>query len=359
MEITIYEKPCLIMEAMELVYSWVNHIPAEELTYPDPMCIPAEEVEHIRQAVCGDMDPGNEELQFYFKGVPLEVHEGNQERLSCLAISMIGTVMPVGCHTVDEAETLLHNTWFAQNQPFLVGGIGVHALSCHRTDKFTTLTKEFSKLTIPANYRSELVEVFSAFSRHIDRLIGILRPVAERLKPLLQPWVQAAALRVQQWRDYLSTEEGVAWILRVCNITDRNIQKLGIALRYFSPDSRPGMYEAEEHTLRFHYGISRMPGELRQNKSCELELNDYAVLRLLSSPDRYAIFRAMRKEPKSMQDLTVELGINSGTIFRVVNNMYSVGLLNMEVISGRNHYTVSRAKLEKVTRQIFCSLEEN
>ncbi len=59
-------------ETVELVYSYVNQVPAEQLTESGgEYCIPAREIPSIREAVCGPLDLENEELQFYFKGVPV------------------------------------------------------------------------------------------------------------------------------------------------------------------------------------------------------------------------------------------------------------------------------------------------
>ena len=71
MEFQVHRKPCILLETVELVYSYVNQIPAEELTENAEYCIPAREVSAIRDAVCSSLDPDNEELQFYFKGVPV------------------------------------------------------------------------------------------------------------------------------------------------------------------------------------------------------------------------------------------------------------------------------------------------
>lgn len=40
MELEIYKKPCLLLEAAELVCAVVNNIPAEKLTVPDTYAIP-------------------------------------------------------------------------------------------------------------------------------------------------------------------------------------------------------------------------------------------------------------------------------------------------------------------------------
>lgn len=70
MEFQVYRKPCMLLETVELVYSYVNQVPAEQLTESGEYCIPAREIPSIREAVCGPLDLENEELQFYFKVYP-------------------------------------------------------------------------------------------------------------------------------------------------------------------------------------------------------------------------------------------------------------------------------------------------
>lgn len=356
MEVTIYDKPCLVLETIELVYSWMNRIPAEELTDSDPICIPRPEMEQIRQEVCKDLDPEDEELKFYFRGVPLELHEGEHKRLSCLAIAMVGSLMPLGCYEVEEAEEELHRLWTRYSLPFSVGGFGVHIVSIHETDKFTTLAKEFGKYPLPADYRAELVEVFTAYDYHVARLTQLLKPLAERLKPLLEPWI--AAERVLQWREFLSTEEGIGWFLDVCNLKICP-DKVELTLRYISPDCRPGLYRGNDDgtaTIFMHWGVAGAPGVYKRASKTAMSNNDYTVFRLLSSPDCMAVLRTVAKTEKSIQELSQEMDMNPGSVFRHVNNLYNAGLLSLKVIHNRNYYTANLPRLKKLTDHLLAHL---
>ena len=93
MEFQVYRKPCMLLETVELVYSYVNQVPAEQLTESGEYCIPAREIPSIREAVCGPLDLENEELQFYFKGVPVD---GKEQHLSCLACCMVYSTLNLG-----------------------------------------------------------------------------------------------------------------------------------------------------------------------------------------------------------------------------------------------------------------------
>ena len=117
MEFQVHRKPCILLETVELVYSYVNQIPAEELTENAEYCIPAREISAIRDTVCGSLDPDNEELQFYFKGVPVD---GKDRHLSCLACCMIYSTMDFSCTDVDSAVNSLKRGWFLTDRPFRI-----------------------------------------------------------------------------------------------------------------------------------------------------------------------------------------------------------------------------------------------
>lgn len=86
MKVTIYQEPCWLLEAAELVYGLVNQIPVEKLAGSGPYCIPPDQVRRIQAEACAGLDPLDELTQFYFRGVPLE---GVSGRLSCLGCALL------------------------------------------------------------------------------------------------------------------------------------------------------------------------------------------------------------------------------------------------------------------------------
>ncbi len=68
MKVTIYQEPCWLLEAAELVYGLVNQIPVEKLAGSGPYCIPPDQVRRIQAEACAGLDPLDELTQFYFRG---------------------------------------------------------------------------------------------------------------------------------------------------------------------------------------------------------------------------------------------------------------------------------------------------
>ena len=52
MKVTIYQEPCWLLEAAELVYGLVNQIPVEKLAGSGPYCIPPDQVRRIQAEAC-------------------------------------------------------------------------------------------------------------------------------------------------------------------------------------------------------------------------------------------------------------------------------------------------------------------
>ena len=67
MAISFFTSPRLILEAEELVFSYVNGLSVRELTGNGPYCIPAPEIEGIMQVACSHLCPEDEVLRFYFQ----------------------------------------------------------------------------------------------------------------------------------------------------------------------------------------------------------------------------------------------------------------------------------------------------
>lgn len=356
MELIVYDKPCLLLETAELVYAFLNNIPAKSLTLDGPYCIPAEKIAEIQNEVTKDLNPEDAELQFYFKGVSFD---GCEERLSYLASTLLYLHIPIAHYEVDAALEHLHYMWSELDKPFLVTGISSFMLSINKASQYTNLSTEICKLPIPRQYQLHLIETFSGFDWHLDRIGAILRPLAERLKPLLKPWEENAAPLREQWSAFGKAPEVADFIHNQANFNNSDIDKLQITLRYFSLQTSPGVFLEQTKTVSFHMSLAVLPGQPPRRVKAPMGPDDYNVLRLLSSPERFAVYSAVRKAPKSMQDLTVELNLNPGTVFRIVNNLYNAKLLNLEVISGRNCYTANIARAERVTEHMFRCLRED
>ena len=70
MNVQIMSTPCYLLETVELIYAFVNGVPAEELTGPGSYCIPVREVQRIMDTACAGLALQNPTLQFFFQKKP-------------------------------------------------------------------------------------------------------------------------------------------------------------------------------------------------------------------------------------------------------------------------------------------------
>lgn len=85
MQLIVSRKPCLLLEAAELVFAQFNHIPAETVVIPGEYCIPAEEVERIQSQICALLPMNGKQVSFYFRAFHTEDHPSSPTCLSfCL-----------------------------------------------------------------------------------------------------------------------------------------------------------------------------------------------------------------------------------------------------------------------------------
>ena len=70
--VIIHQEPCLLLEAMELAYSYVNKAPLEQLVASGEFAIPEKDVLHIRDTVCRALDPKDDMVRFFFQRIVVD-----------------------------------------------------------------------------------------------------------------------------------------------------------------------------------------------------------------------------------------------------------------------------------------------
>lgn len=355
MEFVVCEKPCLLLETAELVYAHVNRISPDQLTCAASYTIGERDVALMLETVCAGIDPEDAEWSNYFRSVLVDSKTG---KMSCLAFALLYAYMPVEFDEIADAIAMVKQEWQEQDKPFVVTGISSYSLSTASTEEYTNLAREIGKLAIPQAYQLQLVEAFSTFEAQVERLAQLLLPLAERLKPLLMPWIARAEPLRRAWRDFLAKADAESLLLRRCNLADHNISRVVLTMRYISPESGAGSIRCGSDTLSLHMGVTNHPDEELQESATAPRPGEYTALRLLTRQECVDIFRTTRQKPKCIQDLAQELNMNPGTVFRNVNSMFNVGLLKLEIISGRNYYWANIPRMEKMTEHLVRYLKE-
>lgn len=355
MKLIIRQTPCILLETAELVFSFVNDLPVSELTGPGEWCIPEEEVQAIRQEVCRGLDPQDRQLQFFFQGFQFT---GGRNRLSNLATTLLYSnlfTMPRG---VGEMKEQLLEYWEKIEPPYCLSAADPFALSfIHGSpEEFSPLSEEMNKVPAPPQYQLRLVDGFSQYPWHLNQLVEILEPLAQRLEPLLEPWVQRAQPLLRSWEQFLQSPENVQNFFRN-RMAGFQCRQIELCLRFFP--AKGGYYrvmyqEKNEPGLACLLpGLDMKPGAPKAATTQALDDEEVTALRLIANPDRLAMLSAMMRRPMGGHELASELGLNSGTVFRDLNNLATAQLIT-RVMDGRKRvYNTNMDALRQLMRRIL------
>lgn len=202
MELRIEREPCMLYETVELLYAFVNDIPAERLTAEGTYCIPEGELAGIMGAVCANLDPQDPDLHRYFARRPI-LDEPNQ--YTCLAFCMVYAL--VDMHALDipsQIEAMCARWERMRRGPFVIRAINRFTIdvSKHPEGKSAFLAEELKKLPIEEDFCLALLETFSDYTYRMEQLRGMVEPVARELRPLLEPYVSNAQGLQQMWQTF-------------------------------------------------------------------------------------------------------------------------------------------------------------
>ena len=206
MNVQIMSTPCYLLETVELIYAFVNGVPAEELTGPGSYCIPVREVQRIMDTACAGLALQNPTLQFFFQKEALADDSGD---FTCIARNIAYFVSTFSCKTISSAFDLLRKSWLTILQEHSYpASIGRYTFDCGWQDESesesTNLELRVNQLLISPDYRKKLLSVLKNFDYYTQLLEELIAPVERRLELLMVPWVKHSEPLRQNWYAYLT-----------------------------------------------------------------------------------------------------------------------------------------------------------
>lgn len=349
MEIRINPEISLMTETAELLCAYVNQQNPATLTAAEPYCIPVQEISKMMDAVFGDLDLSDPRLNFYFRGHVVEGYKEKGGTLTCVGVMLIGTAIQSDGCDVQVFREEMHNSTAGKEEFYTISSVTPFGLGLGSSQSYRPLFEELSKLDLPDTLRMKLLEALSNFHFHVDRLCDLLEPYALRLLPLLQPWWEMAKPRIEQWREVLETEQGRNNLLAEINMDTTSLQCLSLNLRFFNVGYNRCKYDVDQQILDAYINLAREP-ILRKDDN--LTENEVLTLRLLSSVDRVDMLKSMCGRVMTPKELTKELGMNPGSVFRDLNSLFQVKLIDMVVEGTHRSYTTNMEYFESFLRRL-------
>ncbi len=350
-EVFVTAQPHMLYETVELLYAYVNGIPARVLTQSGPYCLPVDAVQNMLELACADVSRDDPEMQYYFGKYLLSQEP---ERATCIARNLAYNIMDVSTGTIAGDCEQLRSSRERQlcNRERCTAIDEYRLLYMESGDGgFIPLAQDIAKLGLRPEYSQMLLEQFSGFDQAITRLETLLTPVATKLKPLLLPWVEQAQPLAEAWRDYYQQPDfAEKWRKRVrCSEEERPLEAIRVQLRYLHPKAGPGSLHEWEQTAFLHTGVA-VSVEQRETES--FESWEFQALRLLGSEARMRMLRAMLDKPMSARGLAQMLDLHLGVVGRDIGNLFNAKLLTIEVVNGRGRYRTNRESLAILAKHL-------
>ena len=166
MNVTATNEPCMILETVELLYAFINALPAGELTAPGPYTIPSSELQHMLASATEGISRQDPAMQFFFLKEPLQDGSG---LFTCLARAVVYNTMDFSCKTLGASFVSLRRNWQELRQRgehiSAIGEFGMDYME-QEDRSFVPLSVDLERLEVTPEYRQKLLEVFSGFETY-------------------------------------------------------------------------------------------------------------------------------------------------------------------------------------------------
>lgn len=352
--VIIHQKPCLLMEAMELAYSYVNQAPLEQLVASGEFAIPEKDVLHLRDTVCQMLNPKDDMVRFFFQGIPVYRESPGSKRDFCIASHILCSNLTGFYPDTEKLVQSFLDYWNSIAKPYTIVEIDANCLSIDTatSKQPVPFSKELAKLPVSPTVQSQLMDVIYNYEQYLGWLVELLEPIVERLRPLLAPWVERARPLLSRWDDFFHGPSANDFFTKRLGFNGMECKTLEVILRCFPGAGGYVKAQIPEGQACLMIGLDLNVSTSEEKPNREFKEKENASLRLLANPDRVAMLQAMMNTPKGGQDLVRELGLHSGAVFRDLNNMARVGLINREVREGRVIYRTNPAAILHLSQRL-------
>lgn len=351
MHIFVSNKPCILLETVELLYAFANGIPAQDLTTDNSWSIPAWDVERIMKSACAGLDWQDPVLQFFFGREPLADESGSY---TCIAKNLTYTMLDFSQDSLKASFDKLQKWWknFRTNQERIltISKYGFDYAS-RAAKGFAPLSQDLDQLLVSPAYQMRLLETLVDSQQYLHQLEQLMSPPAERLEGLLAPWVQRTEPLASLWQDIFSRPNLLELLQNRWQLSAENqYDAIHAVLRYLDCAKAPGQLDDTTNLLSLHIGLG-YPIQ-PDNPEPEIENWELKALRLLGSPARFKMLRSMHATPMTAREISQQLDLHIGTVCRDVSSMFDARLLIVESADDRRRYRTNTEAIDVIMQHL-------
>lgn len=350
MEIQVTARPHMLLETVELLYAYINHIPPEELTSNGEYSLPPEVIQEMLDVACAGLSREDSALRYFFEQYILSEEP---KRDTCIARNLVYDICYLSQNSVAADCERIRRIWKEElSGHSSIVGVGEYYLHWvpETEGPVIPVVDGVDDLAVDTTYIEKLRQQFADHDLAISRLEALVTPVAEKLAPLLRPWAQRAESLACTWQERLQHPESKSKLL--CKVDFSRVDVINLwqlQLRYLNPAVSPGNLYLVSGEIFIHMGVD-VP--LEANAPKRIEHWELEALRLLGSDSRLKMLRALLDKPMSTRELAQTLGLNLGTVARDIRSMYDARLLTVEAENNRVYYRTNTKTLKLVGEHI-------
>lgn len=352
METKIVDQAYPLFEAVNLLHAFVNETPAEHLTSQETLALRPEQLRAMTDACCAGLDRTEPLLQYYFKDRPIEAGNGPY----CIAFAMVYSFMLWEHPAFDAHLAALDAYWQTlQTQGYCIRSVSKMGLFMTQdaSKKGVPLASQIYSLELSAAERLELIEVFTNYSAHLEKLRRLLEPVVGRMEQTLEALLpQRQALR-DAWQTFFDCCPAEQYLLQRGRIDlTQETERVVVAFSFADSWFLGGDFRNRDFFL---YVGSGQPRSTKVGGRGAGILNDGEVnaMKLIGDPTRLSLLRMLSRERSYCLALSQKLNLNPGTVSRLLTGLCDVGLLDAQTEGGRTYYRTNDALLEGLFRNVL------
>lgn len=354
MEVIVNKQFNLMRELIQLLCVYISEEDPAILTAEEPGCITTEEIRTMMEQVCGHLDKTDPLLRFFFKGYIQQDKRNQSPFLQCVANVMLESPISPVFEQVTDYRKAMHEGLLSRIRHYEINSYNEgFGLTLHK--EYRSLSEELGKLDMPEELRVALAVALSDYHAHTDLLCDILEPLAAKMKPLLKLWEEKITPRVRQWQEALDTEEKQEQFIHGINSRFTKRSCLIISLRLFYPMCQRACFSFIDGNIDYLTGMGKTPGGFKPDTPSN---DDLTAVQLLSNMDRLRILRLLIGRKMLPKEITHELNLNRGSVFRDLNNLQQAHLVEHVAQGSKLYYTANIAKANQVLDRLRAFLSE-
>lgn len=310
---------------------------------------------------CADLKIDDPDVKFFFE--PFDT--GEEKELNCVARVLMLSLMGVRHTDFEDGVKETKRRWSEfKKKGFEILDFHMHGMEFVSAAGRTvpSLFEQIYSLDYPQKAKMDSFLALEKHEEYIDKLAGIMRPYAQRMKDAMPRLASIYASAADNWEHYLldMPSEQVFALLRIDEKTQlRMLTEAAVSLFFFNEigncfDDIPS---SQDELTTLYIGLAVYPQYTKAFAEQQSE-RVAEMMRALADPVRMNILARLAGKPDYCLSIAQELDINAGNISRHLTLLYEYGLVTREKRDGRIYFETNIETVENTLNAYLIYLKK-